>query len=1372
MSWQAGFYFGMVILAVALTGFLAWQAWKQKNVAGSHFYFWLALTMCFAALGEALSMLSPSQALALFWFKTRFLSFAVIPPLWFLFVLEYSGRRAWRSKGLVAGLFVIPAVTQVMLWTSGWHSLWVQQEVGFRPDGPFWIADVALRVPGFWFLVHSFYSQSLTLAGSVLLMRAAWSIASLYRLQAICITASALVPVMLTGVAIFNFVPKGGINPTIPGLALAAALASVAVFRYDFLKKDAAAQLEKTRGSDAGEKRSLGMFLLAFCLLVSGVAAVGYLSFINFERNLHVQVEEQLFAIATLKIHGLEDWRNERLGDAEILRQNAAFAGLVEGLIENPGDPTSAERLRAWLDSLKESYEYRHIYLLDTEGAVRISSSNGVGAVDAHILTEISPTLQGGQAVFLDFHRHASDQEIHLSILVPIYAELDVNQPLGILVLEIDPNTYLYPYLSAWPAPSDTAETLLVRREGDELVYLTPLRFDPDAALERSAPLTDADVLAVKAVLGESGAVEGIDYRGEPVIGAVGPVSNSDWFLVSRMDKAEVFAPLRARLWQTVAFFGALVLASGAGLFGVWRQQRLAEYRARVQALEELRVSEEKFRLAFDTSPDAVAITRLKDGLFVSVNRGFERILGYTAEEALGKTSLEINIWADPQDRRAIASAVQATGRAENFEARFRAKDGSTRDGLLSAAVIRLNGEPHILTITRDISERKRAEESLRQSEERYRGLFEHMVEGYAYCQMVFENDQAQDWIYLEVNDAFETLTGLKGVAGKRATEVIPGIREADPELFNRYARVSLTGRAEHFEIFVEAMQMWFSISVYSPEKEFFVAVFDVITERKVAEGALRLSEERYRSLAESSLDMIILLNAEGVIKYTNGFAALLLHTTPSELVGKDIAEIFPPDNAAHQKANLRKALERDKPLYVEEPLSFQGEVIWLSTWLTPIKSGGGDEILVVSRDITERKQAEEEIETLNFRLQVLITAIKELAAARTLETVMAAVRFYARRLTNSDGVAFILRDGDLCYYADEDAISPLWKGQRFPISQCIGGWVMLNKQPVVIEDIYADRRISLEMYRPTFVNSLAMVPIRVNDPLGALGCYWARHYQPTDVEVQLMQTLADAAARAVENVDLLQELEQRVRERTAELESANKELEAFAYSVSHDLRAPLRAIDGFTRILLDRHAASLDAEGARYFQLIRDNARQMGQLVDDLLALSRLGRQALKKETVSPRVIVQRALEELGAEQEGRQVEFIIGDLPDCRADPGLLKQVYFNLLTNALKFTRARAKATIEVGCMNESASPLHPSEKNRSRLAGVYYVRDNGVGFDMRYADKLFGVFQRLHRAEDYEGTGVGLAIVQRIVQRHGGTVWAEAEEGHGATFYFTI
>lgn len=253
----------------------------------------------------------------------------------------------------------------------------------------------------------------------------------------------------------------------------------------------------------------------------------------------------------------------------------------------------------------------------------------------------------------------------------------------------------------------------------------------------------------------------------------------------------------------------------------------------------------------------------------------------------------------------------------------------------------------------------------------------------------------------------------------------------------------------------------------------------------------------------------------------------------------------------------------------------------------------------------------------------------------------------------------------------------------------------------------------------------------------------------------RVLLAIEDATPRRPEEIE-------RIRERTAELEEDNKELDAFVYSVAHDLRAPLRVIDSFSRMLEDARAAPLPEEVRRDLRVIRENTQYMGRLLEDLLTFSRYRRQRLDKHPVSPTALARKALTDLGVEREERRVHIVIGDMPPCDADPVLLTQVFVNLLSNALKFTRQRDAAEIEVGYRNGSDGGPGP----------VYFVKDNGVGFNMQYADKLFAVFQRLHRAEEYEGTGVGLAIAQRIIHRHGGRIWAEAEVNKGATFYFTL
>lgn len=235
--------------------------------------------------------------------------------------------------------------------------------------------------------------------------------------------------------------------------------------------------------------------------------------------------------------------------------------------------------------------------------------------------------------------------------------------------------------------------------------------------------------------------------------------------------------------------------------------------------------------------------------------------------------------------------------------------------------------------------------------------------------------------------------------------------------------------------------------------------------------------------------------------------------------------------------------------------------------------------------------------------------------------------------------------------------------------------------------------------------------------------------------------------------------LDQRVQERTAQLDAANKELEAFSYSVAHDLRAPIRKIAGFARIVVEDYGEQLNDEARSHLDKVQDGAQQMATLVEGLLSLARLGRQAVTRKSIALNAMVDEIIRGLSAENSERKIEWRISELGNVECDYGLVNQVFVNLLSNALKYSRPREITIVEIGQM--------PEEKEQ-----VFFVRDNGVGFDMKYADKLFGVFQRLHRTEEFEGTGIGLATVERIIRRHGGRIWADAAPGQGATFFFTL
>lgn len=400
-----------------------------------------------------------------------------------------------------------------------------------------------------------------------------------------------------------------------------------------------------------------------------------------------------------------------------------------------------------------------------------------------------------------------------------------------------------------------------------------------------------------------------------------------------------------------------------------------------------------------------------------------------------------------------------------------------------------------------------------------------------------------------------------------------------------------------------------------------------------------------------------------------------------------------------------------------------------------------------------------EELENLLQGQSRLVTAVQELSLVRTLPAVQEIVRRAAREIAGADGATFVLRDGDKCHYADEDAISPLWKGQRFPMSACVSGWAMLNARHVMIPDIYADSRIPADAYRPTFVKSLVMVPIRLKAPIGAIGVYWARQRVTSDAEIALLQGLANTTSVAMENVQVYTELEQRVARRTQQLEALNRELESFSYSVSHDLRAPLRAVNGFTELLARELGEAASANALRYMKVIQEGGAKMGALIDDLLTLAKVARQEVRRIDVDLAAMAREIAQRLQTEEPQRTVDIVIPEKLPVKGDLGLLSVVMENLLSNAWKYTGKTNPARIEIGLRRQPDG------------SAFVFVQDNGAGFDPGRANELFTPFQRLHAAADFPGTGVGLATVQRIIHRHGGRIWAEAKEGCGATFAFT-
>ena len=502
------------------------------------------------------------------------------------------------------------------------------------------------------------------------------------------------------------------------------------------------------------------------------------------------------------------------------------------------------------------------------------------------------------------------------------------------------------------------------------------------------------------------------------------------------------------------------------------------------------------------------------------------------------------------------------------------------------------------------------------------------------------------------------------------------------------------------------------------------------ISERKVGEAALSESEDLFSKAFRLSPDCVTIVRvADGALIKANEALCLLWATTPDEVVGKTTEDYSRWLSEDEHRAFLQALEKNEECLNYEASLRMNdGRVVQFSISSRKITLTGEPCILSVRRDVTNERQTEKALNASELRYRRLFESAK-------------------------DGI--LILDAETGMVVDVNPF--LIKILGFSHEQFLGKAIW---ELGFFKDIWANAEMFAELKEKEYVR-YEHLPLETSGGKRIEVEFVSNVYLVNGSKV-IQCNVRDVTARreAEETVrELNANLEQRVIERTTQLEAANKELEAFSYSVSHDLRAPVRAMDGYSQAILEDYGAQLPEEGRRYLQTIREGAQKMGMLIDDLLTFSRLSRAPLKKQDVNANELIASVLDDLRSLLKGRQVELRIGELPRCLADPALLRQVWVNLLSNALKYTQKREAAVVEIGC---EAKP----EGN------VYFVRDNGTGFDMRYANKLFGVFQRLHREEDYEGTGVGLAIVQRIVHRHGGRIWAEAAVNRGATFYFTL
>ena len=661
---------------------------------------------------------------------------------------------------------------------------------------------------------------------------------------------------------------------------------------------------------------------------------------------------------------------------------------------------------------------------------------------------------------------------------------------------------------------------------------------------------------------------------------------------------------------------------------------------------------------------------------------------------------------------------------------------------------------------------RKRAEHALAMSEERYRTLVEEASDG------IFISDG--EGRYTDVNPRACTMLGYSRdeILSMTVTDILPSTDvQVHPVRLDelRAGKVLLSERSL---IRKDGSLLDVEISARMLPDGRMQGLTRDISARKQAEIALRASENKYRTIVSNIPGGLIhIFDRDFRYVFSTGEELERLGLSNEFLEGKSIHDILSPDMAALVDEQYQLVLRG-------ETVRFEGAFgdDHFSITSGPLRDEAGEvvNILTLSVKITDRKRAEEALRKHAERLRSLHSIDQEiLQAIETPEAIVQTALKHLRAMLQcsraSVGIFDVERKEVRVFVANVDGESIVETGTVLEEDMYGDLEILKTGKTEVVEDMSGVQSppVVARLLRVEGIQSSINVPLLSAQGLyGALNIGWATVRRILPEEMEIVGEVARQVTIAFQQATLMQEtkryaseLEQRVLVRTAELEDANRELEAFTYSVSHDLRAPLRAVDGFTRVLLEDYGSLLDTEGQRVCAVISDNARNMGRLIDDLLAFSRIGRAAMQSSLVDMAKLARGVYLEATTPEARERIDFTIGALPSAVGDPGLLRQVWVNLISNAIKFSSKRDRAAITI-------SSLTTGEEV------VYSIRDNGAGFDMKYADKLFGVFQRLHSAKEFEGTGVGLAIVQRIVHRHGGRVWAVGETGNGATFSFSI
>jgi len=803
---------------------------------------------------------------------------------------------------------------------------------------------------------------------------------------------------------------------------------------------------------------------------------------------------------------------------------------------------------------------------------------------------------------------------------------------------------------------------------------------------------------------------------------------------------------------------------------GVW--QVPGEFTLRKQAEESLRESEEKYRRLIETASEGIMMGGL-DGRITFANKKISDMLGYSIDELVGEIGLDF-MPADQKEKVIAARTELIKKNNVQIEVCFLRKDGSRLWTIGSYAPITDHTGEHTgnLAMYTDITRRKKTEEALRISEERYHNLFSTMEEGFCIIEMIFDKEgRPADYRFLEINSAFEKQTGLHGAEGKLMRELAPA---HEAYWFEIYGNVALTGESIRFVNEAKALNRWFEVYAYrigKPEERQVVIVFNDISENKRAEAALRESEARFRSTMDNMLEGCQILNRQWQYVYINDAAERQNRRPRAELMGKRYMDIWPGIESTHVFSAIGRCLEEGKAETWENEFTFpDGAIGWFDLTIQPVPEG----VFILSMDVTVRKKAEAVLPDAKTQKQVaqysrnlLETSLDPLvtisAEGKITDANAAAVR--ATGMPKED-----LIGTDFSIYFTEPEKADLGYRQVFEQGSAI------------------DYPLTIRHKNGSLMNVLYNAAVYKDEGGNVLGVFaaardvTARKRAEEELAVHQRHLEGLVAARTAElqkaNQDLrgsrraalnllkdavearraVEQAEEGLRRSAEDLGRSNKDLEQFAYVASHDLQEPLRAVGGFMGLLKNQYYNKLDDQAREYIDFSVEGAERMQSLIEGLLAFSRVGTRGGEFAPIGLESAFNAATANLKFLITESQAAITSDPLPVVTADLLQMTQLLQNLIANAVKF-HGPLSPKIHIGAQ-------------RKERAWEICVRDNGIGIDSQYFDRIFLIFQRLHTRTQYKGTGIGLAVCKKIVERHGGKIWVESVPGQGSTFRFTI